>query len=133
MNRFNPCPKPEKKVKVKKQYRYVRKKTGEGELFELIWEKRKHECETCGCNLNDFNVSFFSHIIKKSLRESLRLEESNIMIECFSCHRIWDFGTLEQKYKMASFKRKMDYIKTMDNRLYQSIVSKLEDYHGIVL
>ena len=105
----------------------TRKPTGEGVLFEAIWNTRKHVCVSCDNSLgNDAKVSFFSHIIQKGKRNDLRLLDRNIVLECEPCHHTWDFGTLEQKSKMKSFDKKMEFIKEMDNELYQTVIGKLE-------
>ena len=91
--------KKEKKEKGKTPYRYVRKQTGEKELFRYIWETRPHECEHCGLPLREPRAHYFAHIKSKGAYPELRLEESNIKLFCFDftnssngCHYLFDSG-----------------------------------------
>lgn len=77
------------------------KKTGEGEIFNLIWKTRQHNCEVCGQSLKRVNASvgIFSHILSKGSYPDLRLDEENILLmgdglygNCF-CHPIWEMRT----------------------------------------
>lgn len=100
-----------------------RKPTGEAEVFKQVWEERPHNCETCGCTIGPDPIpTYFSHIIRKSKSEELRLEKDNILLECFKCHFTWDHGIMANKVKQKSFWRKMDYIKSKDTGLYSRMM-----------
>ena len=74
-----------------KKYVYKRKKTGELELFKLIWGLRHHICTNCGVGLPGFNVGYFSHIRSKGSFGAGRLDPSNVRILCIECHYAYDF------------------------------------------
>lgn len=93
--------------------------TGELKLFLEIWDERNHYCTSCDKYLGEIpNICYFSHIIKKSQRRDLRLVKENVMLECFKCHQIWEFGTKEQKKKMNNFESKLEYLKENHKSLY---------------
>ena len=92
-----------KKTQGKKKYRYVKKPTGERELFKRIWETRPHVCEHCHKPLDLPRVHYFAHIKGKGAYPELRLEESNIKLMCYdfinpsnSCHYLYDNGVNAQ-------------------------------------
>ena len=70
-----------------------RKKTGEGELFKELWNKRKRVSFVSGEPLGDeMNVFFFSHILTKGAYPSLRLYKKNIQFMTRKEHVMWDFN-----------------------------------------
>lgn len=77
-----------------KKKTYVKKPTGEYELFKHIGATREHKCFICKKPLHFLTVSNFMHVIPKKQREDLRLAEENIVIGCHdfesSCHDVWD-------------------------------------------
>lgn len=87
----------EKKAKGKTGYRYVKKATGEAEVFKLIWETREHICTNCKDYLGEeARAHYFAHIIPKSREPRLRLEPTNIRLLCMECHRLFDHGTKDK-------------------------------------
>lgn len=77
--------------------RYVKKKTGERELFLEIWEERPHFCEKCGKFLGNIpKPEFFSHKHSKGSRPDLRLCKENIELNCRECHYKHEF--IGEKY-----------------------------------
>ena len=70
-----------------------RKKTGEGELFEKIWQERPHACTVCDAKLPIYTVKFFAHVLGKGAEPAARLDEDNIFIMCFPCHYRYDMET----------------------------------------
>ncbi len=95
-----------------------RKPTGEKAMFEDIWAKKVHVCESCGKHLREFNVSYFSHIIAKGIRKDLRLDPNNIVLECIDCHNTWGNGKFKDKMLQHSWERKLAYIAANDKELY---------------
>lgn len=77
-----------------KKKTYVKKPTGEYELFKRIGATREHKCFVCKKPLHVLTVSNFMHVVSKKQREDLRLDEENIVIGCHdfesSCHDVWD-------------------------------------------
>ena len=58
------------------------------ELFRKVWKKLKRKnCQQCGVYLGSTIKSyFFDHLIERSKRPDLELEEKNIFICCGNCH-----------------------------------------------
>lgn len=68
-----------------------RKKTGEAELFQEVWDEREHVCINCKLELGDeMRTFYFSHIKGKGSHPELRLLKENIQILCFECHTAYD-------------------------------------------
>lgn len=109
MFRFNPCPKPEKKVKVKKQYRYARKKTGEYETFLEIAEEREHICFVTGDHVKVFksngtlDVNAFAHVCGKGAHVAMRKLKENIVILKPRVHTIYDAGNEKERISMEVY------------------------------
>jgi 5-methylcytosine-specific restriction endonuclease McrA len=81
----------------KNRVKWKPKSTGERELFLFIWETRPHYCVNCLANLGDEPRTFyFSHIKGKGAHPDQRLNQNNIQLLCFECHRAYDAGTKEQ-------------------------------------
>ncbi len=85
--------KPEKTVKVKKTYKYVKKPTGEKAVFESIWNERPHKCQVCGVAIKEPTPSNFAHVLPKAQNKypKFKLNKQNIMLMCEDCHYTWDF------------------------------------------
>lgn len=106
-----------------------RNPTGEARIFEKIWQNRPHVCSNCSCNLHDPpSPAFFSHIIRKSKREDLRLDPENILLECHSCHSIWDNGTIQERVQMHNFMKKLSYIERKDSGLAFTLKAAHEEF-----
>lgn len=107
---FRPQPKPEKREKKRKVYRYKRKPSGEREVFLEIWNERPHYCQCCGRWLGtEPKPIFFSHILSKGAFPRFKLKKENIYLEDEQCHRDWETGS-----------RNQDKFKTK-NELYQQL------------
>lgn len=82
----------------------IKKPTGEYDLFLEIWNEREHRCVNCKDWLSE-NVSrrsfvkYFSHQKSKGACPELRLEKSNIELNCHTCHDLWEFGDREKFYQ----------------------------------
>lgn len=89
---FKPDPKPEKKVKAKTPYKFVKKPTGEKALFEKIWSERAHNSQVSGEWLGEFNVSYFAHILPKGQNKyhHFKLNPRNIYLMTYEEHHNWD-------------------------------------------
>lgn len=70
----------------------ARKKTGELELFEEIWNERAHESEVSGEKLLSFDVSNFSHLLPKGLYPKFRLKKENIVLKTRQEHYDWEYN-----------------------------------------
>lgn len=70
-----------------------RKPTGEGALFEEIWNERRHQCEACFKPIDEACSHNFSHALPKNAYPDYRLDERNIDLLCMDCHNLW-----HQKY-----------------------------------
>ena len=68
----------------------VRKKTGELQLFQEIWEERKHACQVCGEPLPAFDIWNFAHVLGKKAYQKFRLEKANIILMCRKHHHQYD-------------------------------------------
>ena len=93
---------PLKRTALKKKFP---KKTGEGVVFENIWNTREHKCEVCDDPIKrvDGGVGMFSHILSKGSYPDMRLDEENILLmgdgingNC-NCHFEWEFRTEEMR------------------------------------
>lgn len=69
-----------------KKKTYVKKPTGEVELFRQIYEERDPWCEWCGNPISEFSVANYHHTKPKSKFPELRLDKNNIVKICFECH-----------------------------------------------
>ncbi len=89
---FRPDPKPEKIVKKKTPYKYVKKPTGEKAVFESIWKERPHACQVCGVVITDCTPTNFAHVLPKAQNKypKFKLNKQNILIACPLCHHNWD-------------------------------------------
>lgn len=93
-NRFTPDPKPEKTIKAKKAYKYVKKPTGEKEVFKKIWEERGPYSQVSGVFLGEFNHCFFAHILPKAKNKypHFKLNPENIVLMTLKEHHDFDFA-----------------------------------------
>lgn len=71
-----------------------RKKTGELDLYKIIWEERPHVSEVSGTPLGEFDVRYFSHILSKGSYGKFRLNKDNIMLKTPEEHHTWEFGDI---------------------------------------
>ena len=81
----------------KKPIQYRRKRTGEAEVFEEIWNALEEKtCFVCGRQINEPTASNFAHILPKSLNKYplFKLNPENIKLFChdsyYSCHHRFD-------------------------------------------
>lgn len=90
--RFTPDPKPEKKEKAKKPYRYKRKPTGEKQVFEEIWNERPHKSQISGDPIHEAYPIYFLHVLPKAQNKypKLKLEKQNIVLGTADEHYDWD-------------------------------------------
>lgn len=82
-----------------------RKVTGEGKIFNEIWDERPHVCQVCSQPVvrKKNSVGMFSHVLSKGAFPELRLDKENILIKgdgkypnC-NCHRKWEERTAEMR------------------------------------
>lgn len=68
-------------------------------LFTKIWKEREHKCMSCGKWLGDeIRSIYFDHLLEKSVREDLALEEGNILVVCGDCHSCKTAGNPTAKH-----------------------------------
>ena len=77
---------------------------GEAEMFEKIWDERKHICEFTGENLDQFYetpfwYSCFAHILPKGRFPLFKLNAKNIRLVYPEFHTIIDQGTKADRLK----------------------------------
>lgn len=89
---FNPQPKFEKVIKIKKGLSYKKKPTGEKDIFEKIFEERGPYSQISGAFLGEYNVSFFAHILPKGQNKypHFKLIPENIILMTIDEHHCWD-------------------------------------------
>jgi len=79
---------------------YVRKKTGELDMFQEIWAERQHYSEVSGEYLGEtLDVSFFAHILPKGTYGNYRLRKENIILLTKKEHYQLDHAVHEIKDK----------------------------------
>lgn len=86
-----PSPKPLKRVALKKK----KVVTGEGNLFEWIWNERKHVSFINGEPLgNDAMPFMFLHVLPKAQNKFplFKLYPKNIVLGTWEQHDLWDNG-----------------------------------------
>lgn len=95
----------------------MRKKTGELDLFLLLWDMRPHRCVICNKRLNEFSVGYFSHLCSKGSLSAARLDPENIEILCNECHYQADFVTHKAKKdsRFSAYFKKAEKIKIKYN------------------
>ena len=91
-----PSPMVRKPIK-KKPIQYRRKRTGEAEVFEEIWNALEEKiCFVCGRQIGEPSASNFAHILPKALNKYplFKLNPDNIKLFCHdsysSCHHRFD-------------------------------------------
>lgn len=91
-NKFKPDPKPEKKAKVKKAYRYKRKPTGEKQVFKTIWDESPHASQIGGVDIIDPTPTNFLHVLPKAKNKypKFKLNPQNIILGTVYEHYVWD-------------------------------------------
>lgn len=63
------------------------------QLFEEIWNERKHICMKCGVSLGDDpKPIYFSHILSRGAHSELKMDKNNIELLCMECHQKHEFG-----------------------------------------
>jgi hypothetical protein len=97
-------------------------------VYKKIDNNREKFCE--GCGRGDRPLSH-SHILSRKSRPDLICEEDNIQLHCFGssdgCHEKWERGRPEEIKQMLDFRRNLDYIKMVDDVIFNKIVFKFED------
>ena len=91
-NTFNPQPKPEKVVKQKKAYKFVKKPTGEKIVFEMILAERSNVSQISNTPIPNPVPSNFMHIIPKGQNKypQFKLLKENIWLATEDEHFLWD-------------------------------------------
>lgn len=79
-----------------KKYSYIKPKTGEADLFYIIWIESNQCCFVCDKPIIYPVASNFAHILPKALNKYplFKLHKPNIKVFCHdnegSCHMRWD-------------------------------------------
>jgi hypothetical protein len=89
---FRPDPKPERKEKAKKPYRFKKKPTGEKEVFEMIWKERPHKSQITGDPIHEARPINFLHVLPKAQNKypKFKLLKQNIILGTEEDHYAWD-------------------------------------------
>jgi hypothetical protein len=89
---FRPDPKPTPKPKKKKVYKYVKKATGEKEVFQEIWNERPHESQIDKSPLGEAASFMFMHVLAKGQNKypKFKLNKQNIVLATLAQHHNWD-------------------------------------------
>jgi hypothetical protein len=67
------------------------KPSGEGALFQALWNVRPHKSFITGESLGDeAKTWFFAHVLPKSTYPEMRLYDKNIVFLTLEQHEIWD-------------------------------------------
>lgn len=95
-------------------------------VYVKIDNEREPICQGCGKN----TTLSHSHIISRSLREDLITDPDNIQLHCSqsydSCHEKWERFVPWEVIEMKDFQRNMMYVETVDRKLFQKLMAKLE-------
>lgn len=84
--------------KVPKAKRYIRKPTGERQMFEEIRNERPHICKICRSRIPEALTRCFAHIFNKWMYPQYRLIKANIALVCsIECHNKLDRMVLSFK------------------------------------
>lgn len=97
MNRLPRSKKPLKRTPMKKYSEKQREKWSKrkvralllNELYQKVWQKRQHICESCGKWLGEeIRITFFDHLLEKSSYPEYEFDENNIFLCCWDCHSL---------------------------------------------
>lgn len=89
-------------------------------VYEEIAREREQLCAGC----EKTNVITHSHTISRRRRKDLELEKENIVYLCMKCHTKWEHGSELDKRSLINFDEMMEYIKRVDESLYEQILNK---------
>ena len=91
-NAFRPDPKPERVLKQKKRYKFIKKATGEKEVFKMIWDERPHRSQISGKVISEATPTNFLHVLPKAKNKypEFKLLKQNIVLGTAEEHRLWD-------------------------------------------
>lgn len=92
-----------KRDDIVKKISYIRKETGELELFIQIWNERPHKSFLSGKKLNTFSPSLFAHVLPKAKNRfpKWKLNPDNIILLTIEEHHLYDNGYIEQRERYA--------------------------------
>lgn len=96
----DPHSKKQAPIKKRSPIKYMRRVTGEGTLFQEIFESALQaswpEAPKCSCCQSILGFTprswFFSHVLAKQTYGVFRLWRLNIWLCCLDCHKSWDQG-----------------------------------------
>jgi 5-methylcytosine-specific restriction endonuclease McrA len=84
--------------------------------------KAKGDIQCTGCNkIRPLQVS---HIIPRSLRPDLKLSRENIVLECATCHDIWEHAPLSRKKTLLNYEHKINYISQVDEFYHKRLTTR---------
>jgi len=113
----------------KTPYQYIKKKTGEREVFEMIWNEREHKSFLSGKALGTFCVSYFAHVLSKAQNKypKFKLYKKNIILLTIEEHHLLDQGT-EKARKEYEIKENCSFNKI--KKLYDENKREYEKKHS---
>jgi hypothetical protein len=99
------------------------KPSGEGVLFESIWNTRKHFSFIDGTFLGDeAKAWFFGHVLPKSIAPEMRLFDRNIVLLTQDQHYSWDSMSRELLRSLPEWDKMFkleESLKKTYNKLYR--------------
>lgn len=112
------------------QYKYVKKATGEAEVFENISAEREWVCFVTGTRMNSLTPTSFMHVLPKALNKNplFKLYPKNIVLALDEIHHRWDHtprSTLTEPYWQKLFdleaELKLEYAELKKNMRLQNL------------
>ena len=79
-------------------------------FYKYCWEVLDHYCQETGWWLKNYSAVYVSHILSRGAYPEMRWDIRNINILNFESHRLWEFGTIEQKQKMKIYPKNIEII-----------------------
>jgi len=113
---------------------YKRKSTGEGVIFELVWENRPHVSVVNGAPITQFeynNKLCFAHVLNKRKYPLFRLYEKNMALLKHDQHTFWDNRTEEKLEARMKDGEDWEYMMDLEAELieeYKEAETEWNDY-----
>ena len=100
---------PYSPVYAKTTDRQKKKLSEDDRVNEEIWATRPHVCDNCDKRLPATPVKAnFSHLLTKGSHPDLRHDPENIVLSCYDCHNLWEFG--KNRENMATYQKHIAYM-----------------------
>ena len=100
---------PYSPVYAKTTDRQKKKLSEDDRVNEEIWNSRVHVCDNCEKRLPATPVKAnYSHLLTKGSHPELRYDPENIVLSCYDCHNLWEFG--KNRETMATYQKHIAYM-----------------------